>query len=484
MEEIDPEEELETNTALTNPRLALSNGDWIKDRYQLIQPLGEGVLGATWRARDAAGGSDVAVKLVGGMLLLNEGERRDFASKLEMFARRTLAGCVMPLEVVPAAGCVAVVTPFVDAVSLRAVLTARAEVSQPFTVEEGLRVLLSLVGALQAMHTASPHGMLRPANVMISNRGLLLTDGILGVCLPPDRLYERVRLSAPRLVPYVAPEVAAGRRPTASADLYALGAVAAELVGGATPDRGPNLLGISRDLHRAVATLLDREPGRRPAGVRMLLDALTQAAGFPERPPEPPLPVPESVGAVWAGAIPVFPSPLPAAGRPAVPPTVAPGDFSLPTPPPVIRLEPAVPDPETRVAAPPAPDPATRVAGAPGRLGNATASLPLPGSAPLQSGPPPDLAVRSGPPQSIGPSGPPRPGSPSRYPPARGPERPRPSASPSRPAPAPSRPPERSMNDDDGIDPRLLRAARLLDAERRKDWPDPPTEEIELVEEG
>lgn len=445
------EDDVDTLSALTNPQLRLSVGEWLRDRFQLTARLGEGLFGTTWRALDTTGGPDVVVKMMGPLLLLNEGERRDFHGKCEMFTRRTLAGCVLPSDVVLAPGCVAVVSPLVDGVSLRSVLSARRSIGSALSTEEALRVVHSLVLALQAMHTASPHGLLRPEDVMVTARGLLLTDGILGVCIPPDRLVERVRAAQGEAMPYLAPEVLAGRRPTASADLYALGAMTTEVIGGATPDRGPDLSSFTPELRRAIVTLLDREPGRRPAGIRMLLDALSSMVGLSQRPADPPLPLPEQVA---------LRTPLEAQAPPKPSPAASSSSSRLPTVAPLTEPSRELPH---------------------GRLGSATASLPLMANprapAPITtSGPPPDLAVRSGPPGGL-PLPPMRsaPSAPAKsrpLPPLQARAEPPPEAetvmrpAPQRPVPASSAP-SRSLREDDMIDPKLLRAARMLDAERR-----------------
>jgi serine/threonine protein kinase len=78
------------------------------------------------------------------------------------------------------------------------------------------------------MHTASPHGALWPQNVLLTARGLLVVDGFVAVSVAPERLAARIE-HHPRSSPFAAPELLGGRRPTASADLYALGAIVADL---------------------------------------------------------------------------------------------------------------------------------------------------------------------------------------------------------------------------------------------------------------
>ncbi len=517
-----------TESNVTNPRRSLFLGERLKERYVLVEALGESLVGPTYRAKDEQTGHEALVKFVAPQLLVHDGERRDFAQKVEMFTGRTLAGCVMPVDVILGPGAVALVCPRVEGVSLRAALDARRAVAAPLTVEESLCVLVSLVACLQAMHTASPHGMLRPENILLTSRGALLTDGILAVSLAPDRLFARVREVRPGALSYAAPELAQGRRPTASADLYALGAIAVELLGGAPPDQGPRMQSIPLEVRRAVSTLLDREPGRRPGGVRMLLDSLVTAAGLPRRPPEAPLPVPQSVAVPWRGA------PSPAAPDAPSAADEGPEDAGVST---LSAARPeAVRQAAERLAAEDAPTrgravspyasedeeaevrtvPGTLPAVSPeavlsssvqpGRLSAATASLPLLSrQEPLHSGPPSAMVVKSGPPPSMGVrSGPPTNPSPAppgstasgpqglryarttaptvRTPPVGIPAHGAGPPAPIAPRPGPPLASHDPRDDEDGIDPKLLRAAKMLDAERRRSERPMTLTDVELYE--
>lgn len=500
-----------TESNLTNPRLGFAVGDRVKDRYELIESLGEGLVGTSYRARDMLAGNESLVRFVSSQLLVHDGERRDFAQKVEMFTGRTLAGCVMPTDVVLGPGMVALVSPRVEGVSLRAALDARRAVGQPMHLEETLHVLLALVACLQAMHTASPHGMLRPESILLTARGALLTDGIVAVSLAPDRVFARVREARPAALSYAAPELAQGRRPTASADLYALGAIAVELLGGAPPDRGPRMQGIPAEVRRAVSALLDREPGRRPAGVRMLLDALVVAAGLPGRPAEAPLPVPQSVAVACQSAVAtVLPrrassesaadedevSTLSEARSAASQPDAAEAETRGRAPSPYA----AEAEREVRTVPGTLPAPAREAPVPKGRLSTATASLPLVGRSGVHSGPPPVMMVKSGPPPAMGVRSGPPPVTGSSPPPQGGGLRyarttaptvrtppvgiPAHGAPPAPIAPRPSAPaPSHAPLDDEGIDPKLLRAAKMLDAEKRRSERPMTLHEIELYEE-
>lgn len=292
---IDEEDQIDTAHEIRTPPPVPAVGVLMGGRHRLTERLGAGVLGTSWAARDMVSGLDVVVKIISEDLLLDDDARLSFVQGIEMFTSRTLAGCVMPQEVAVHGAYAYVVTPRVNAVSLRRVIEARRAKREPFTPEEALRVLLSLVGATQALHSATPHGSLRPENVLLSRKGLFLTDCVTGVCVAPDRVVHAAG-DWPAAMPYIAPEVLRGRRPTATADLFAIGAIAVELLGGAAPGRGGDVAAVSVDLHKATAVLLDADPRKRPAGVRMLLDTLSSVAGFATRPVEPPLPVPENTG--------------------------------------------------------------------------------------------------------------------------------------------------------------------------------------------
>lgn len=399
------EDELDTRDDATHRRVSFEVGSVVNERYALLRPLGEGALGGSWVAFDQRATGAVVLKVVADMLVTNDRERADLAAKLGMFAGRTLPGVVMPREVFAVPGSVVVVYPHVEAASLRAVIDARHAQGARFTPEECLRVALSLVASVQAMHSASPHGALWPQNVLVTARGLLLVDGFLATSVAPDRLAARVEHHA-SVAPFCAPEIATGRRPTASADLYGVGAILAELAGGAPPGSGPDLASVSADLHRAVATLLDREPARRPAGIRMVLDALTAAAGFARRPSDVPLAVPDTVLAADDAMPPAFD-----------PPTLQPYARAAD----VVILAAHEPAPAAAPEAPAAEAPAD---GPPGRLRGPTATLPLAGARPppagVQSGPPPSLAVKSGPPSPAAPAS----GPPPAIPPRSGPPQP------------------------------------------------------------
>ncbi len=127
------------------------------------------------------------------------------------------------------------------------------------------------------------HRDVKPANILLRNDGVVkLTD--FGIARAMDGIgHTRVgeMVGTPN---YISPEQAMGEKATGASDLYALGVVAHEMLTGTRPfDRGtpiatamshvnepPPALGdyVPTDLRAVVATLLEKDPEKRPANAR------------------------------------------------------------------------------------------------------------------------------------------------------------------------------------------------------------------------
>ena len=124
------------------------------------------------------------------------------------------------------------------------------------------------------------HRDVKPANILVREDGVVkLTD--FGIARAMDAIgHTRVgeMLGTPN---YISPEQAVGEQATGASDLYALGVVAHEMLTGTRPfDRGtpiatamshvneaPPPLGddVPVDLRAVVASLLEKDPAKRPA---------------------------------------------------------------------------------------------------------------------------------------------------------------------------------------------------------------------------
>lgn len=129
---------------------------------------------------------------------------------------------------------------------------------------ESLEVGAQVAEGLAAVHAGGlVHRDVKPANIILSDRGPLLTD--FGIALDPTSTAE---VTADGLIvatpSYAAPEVMAGQRPTQASDVYSLGVVVRELLDATGVAPSPAIDG-------ALESATAHDPNHRP-------DALSFAA--------------------------------------------------------------------------------------------------------------------------------------------------------------------------------------------------------------
>src|SRR4029450_11045844 len=99
--------------------------------------------------------------------------------------------------------------------------------------------------ALEHLHGHDPavvHGDVKPANLILTSSGRIVVVAFGMSAPPPGDGLRRAGLAG-----YVAPEVAAGARPTAASDVYSFAATALALLTGEPPnDRPPSWGAIAR----------------------------------------------------------------------------------------------------------------------------------------------------------------------------------------------------------------------------------------------
>lgn len=135
-----------------------------------------------------------------------------------------------------------------------------------------------LAEALATIHAAGiVHRDVKPANVIMSERGPLLTD--FGIAVDPKATVEITEPGTVMATPsYAAPEVLEGAQPTSASDVYSLAVVMDELIRktGTRPDSG---------IDEMLATALARSPGDRPSAAEFAdtLDRGAPAIRDPDR---------------------------------------------------------------------------------------------------------------------------------------------------------------------------------------------------------
>ncbi|MEU5988393.1 serine/threonine-protein kinase [Spirillospora sp. NPDC047418] len=276
----------------------------IAARYELLEVLGRGGMGAVWRARDRTLDRDVAVKEVS----LPQG--LDGAAVERLYARtfreaRSAArldhpGIVTVYDVVEEDGRPWIVMQLVRAEGLDRVIAREG----PLPPARVAAIGLDLLDALGAAHAAGVvHRDVKPGNVLLPPGRAVLTDfGIATVAGDETLTQAGAIVGSPA---YLAPEQARHQKATPASDLWSLGATLYAAVEARPPFGRPDVWGVmaavlsddpdplrlAGPLTPVLHGLLRKDPGQRmgagEAG-RLLRQAAQAVPGPGAAPAGPP----------------------------------------------------------------------------------------------------------------------------------------------------------------------------------------------------
>jgi serine/threonine protein kinase len=277
-------------------------------RYQIMDPLGRGASGRTFRAVDRATSRQVAVKVLSLRDVGGDWKRFDLFER-EVAVLKTLDHPGIPHYIdsyaSEATGDYFLVMELVEGQPLHRRIAEQQRLDGAV-----LRDLLGqALGILEYLHGLSPpviHRDIKPANLLLDAQGKLHLVDFGGVRKTAQAEGNTTMIGT---FGYMAPEQLHGESGPAT-DLYALGATIAALHAGAEADRLPHdglhldlaALALPPALEPALARMLEPDPKQRVrtvAEVRRLLDAPARprpsptTSGVPAvvTPPQPLVPV-------------------------------------------------------------------------------------------------------------------------------------------------------------------------------------------------
>ncbi len=227
--------------------------------YRLCEPLGQGGMGAVYRATrsDEQFEQDVAIKFIRQGFDRPELRRR-FVAERRILARLEHAHIARLLD----GGSTDDGTPYVVMEYVRGQPIDRWCVERELGVEETLQLFLSVCQAVQFAHrNLVIHRDLKPANILVTEEGevKLLDFGIAKLLAAEGEGPEGVetRTEGRMLTPdYASPEQIRGETVTTASDIYSLGVLLFELLTGQRPYR------LTSDWTQWEHALSGREPDR------------------------------------------------------------------------------------------------------------------------------------------------------------------------------------------------------------------------------
>ncbi len=256
-------------------------GGKVVGSFRIVDAIARGGMAVVYRAIDTRTGRTVALKMMSHRLLYKPGGFKRFQREADILLTLDHPHVAQFHERFSALRTSFIAMEYYDGPTIKRMLEEQGKLSEADT----RCVLGQIASALSYLHGRDVvHRDLKPDNMITASDGRLrLTDFGLAKDLKPvtttSTSGEHPFLGTPL---YMAPEQIAGRKVSGPADVYALGCVGLELLGGRLPFDSSNIAslimskmsytlpsaaevgdGISDELHAVLAQALAQEPEKR-----------------------------------------------------------------------------------------------------------------------------------------------------------------------------------------------------------------------------
>ncbi|MGA7908173.1 MAG: protein kinase, partial [Candidatus Sulfotelmatobacter sp.] len=228
----------------------LQSGDVLGGRYEILQLLGEGGMGAVYKAMDRELDRPVALKLIRPELAANPAILARFKQELLLAHQVTHRNVIRIYDLGDADGVKFITMEFVDGEDLRGLIREKKK----FSPEDAVEIIQQACLALEAAHSVGViHRDLKPQNIMRDKTGrVLVMDFGLARTLEGDGMTQTGALVG--TMEYMSPEQALAKDLDQRSDLFALGLILYELLTGVTPYKAESAVAslIKRNSERAI----------------------------------------------------------------------------------------------------------------------------------------------------------------------------------------------------------------------------------------
>jgi eukaryotic-like serine/threonine-protein kinase len=252
-------------------------GRMLGNRYQILQLLGEGGMGAVYKAQDRELDRLVALKIIRPNLAASSEILHRFKQELILARQVTHRNVIRIFDLGEADGVKFITMEFVDGETLRTILLRGGKL----TPVEASKIIQQVCRGLEAAHAEGVvHRDLKPANIMrdAQNRIVVMDFGVahlaeaVEIRPPGPPSHESNKQAQPFFSQtgvlvgtpaYMAPEQALGQEADARSDIFAVGIIFFELLTGKLPfqaDTRDVLLKRTREKAKAVHEIDPRVP--------------------------------------------------------------------------------------------------------------------------------------------------------------------------------------------------------------------------------
>ena len=239
-------------TRLTSPDSAavLQIGDLLGGRYEILQLLGEGGMGAVYQARDVELEREVALKVTLPEMAEHTEILQRFKQEL-ILARQITDRNVIRIFDIGEAGKIKFITmEYLEGENLHQILKRQGKLE----VAEAIGIMEQAASGLAAAHREGIiHRDLKPGNIMRDKNGrVVVMDFGLARTFSGDGMTRTGAMLG--TIEYMSPEQAQGKDVKASSDVFTFGLILYELLAGVTPFHAESAIAslLMRSQQRAV----------------------------------------------------------------------------------------------------------------------------------------------------------------------------------------------------------------------------------------
>ena len=269
-----------------NPQPVLEAGAILAGRYEILDILGEGGMGAVYKAKDLELDRLVALKVIRPELAKNPAIIDRFKKEILLSQRVTHRNVIRIYDLGEGDGVKFITMEFIEGEDLRSLIHEHKK----FSPEEAVGIMEQICLALDAAHQVNViHRDLKPQNVMRDNAGrILVMDFGLARTFEGDGMTQTGALVG--TMEYMSPEQALAKELDQRSDIFSAGLIFYELLTGQMPYRADSALAslirrtqerakpisehdstIPQSLSNIVSKCLEREPAARYQTAKALL---------------------------------------------------------------------------------------------------------------------------------------------------------------------------------------------------------------------
>ncbi len=240
----------------------LPTGTVLGSRYEILRLLGEGGMGAVYKAKDTELDRVIALKVIRPELASNPEILQRFKQELVLARQVTDRNIIRIFDLGEADGIRFITMEYVEGESLHQILRARGKLP----ANEVIDITRQILSGLQAAHREGViHRDLKPANIMLDAQGrVIVMDFGLARTLGGDGMTRTgVMLGT---MEYMSPEQAQAKNLDARSDLFTVGLICYELLTGKMPYHADSAIAslLKRTQERA-APVVTHDPSIPPA---------------------------------------------------------------------------------------------------------------------------------------------------------------------------------------------------------------------------